>query len=251
MVICVFDTETTSIEKPFCYNVGYVLVDTDSRSVLLKRDYVVEQCWHNLPLFSTSYYAEKRPLYIAAMRGRKTVMEKWGNIMRQMRQDFKEWNVVAAYAYNSPFDDGVFTFNNDWYKTINPFDNMPIYDIRGLVSEFISTTQDYKEFCEQHERFTPKGHYSATAETVYQYLTENTDFIEAHTALADSEIEAEILLACLDMGGELMKEYKVIQYMPRYPEKPLTIKVDNQVVYSGTYRKVITRLGVYNFKTTL
>lgn len=251
MVICVFDTETTSIEKPFCYNVGYVLVDTDTQTILLTRDYVVEQCWHNLPLFSTAYYAEKRPLYVSAMRSRKTVMEKWGNIMRQMRKDFKEWNVVAAYAYNSPFDDGVFTFNNDWYKTINPLDNMPIYDIRGLVSEFISTTQDYKEFCERHERFTPKGHYSATAETVYQYLTENTEFIEAHTALADSEIEATILLTCLGMGGELMKEYKVVQYVPRYPEKPLTIKVDGQVIYNGTYRKVTTRQGSYSFKTTL
>ena len=29
MNICVFDTETTSINKPFCYNVGYTIVNSE------------------------------------------------------------------------------------------------------------------------------------------------------------------------------------------------------------------------------
>ena len=43
MNIVIFDTETTNLEKPFCYNIGYVIADTDSKQVLLKRDFVVEQ----------------------------------------------------------------------------------------------------------------------------------------------------------------------------------------------------------------
>ena len=70
MIIAVFDTETTSLEKPFCYNLGYCLVDTDTKEKVLKRDYVVEQIWNNLELFSSAYYASKREIYVKAMRGR-------------------------------------------------------------------------------------------------------------------------------------------------------------------------------------
>ena len=49
MIIRVFDTETTSLDKPFCYNIGYTLIDTDTWKPVLERDCVVEQVWHNLP----------------------------------------------------------------------------------------------------------------------------------------------------------------------------------------------------------
>ena len=29
MNILVFDTETISVDKPFCYNIGYAIYDTD------------------------------------------------------------------------------------------------------------------------------------------------------------------------------------------------------------------------------
>ena len=61
MKICVFDTETTNLEKPFCYNVGFLIYDTDEQKILEKKEFVIEQVWHNIPLFSTAYYADKRP----------------------------------------------------------------------------------------------------------------------------------------------------------------------------------------------
>ena len=119
MKICVFDTETTSLEKPFCYNIGYVIYDTDMQKILLSRSYVVEQIWHNLPLFSTAYYAEKRPIYVAEMRAHATIMSKFGYICQQMIRDFSAYEVEIAYAYNSPFDEKVFNFNCDWFKCRN------------------------------------------------------------------------------------------------------------------------------------
>lgn len=250
--IAVFDTETISTnEKKFCYNVGYVIIDTDSRATLCKKDFVVEQIWHNRPLFETAYYADKRPLYVSAMRGKRATLDKWGYIMREMAKDFREYKVEFAYAYNSPFDDSVFTFNCDWFKTSNPLDTIPVLDIRGMVSEFITNTTDYIQFCEDHERFTEGGNYSATAETVYQYVMQDTDFVEEHTALADSEIEAEILLTCLDLGAEIGKEYNVSRVLWRNNDKPLTVKVDGNVIYSGTYCKKYVREGLYSFTTKI
>ena len=147
MNIVVFDTETTSLNKPFCYNIGYVIIDTKTLHNLVEKDFVVEQIWHNMPLFSTAYYAEKRPLYVAAMRARATRMDKFGYICQEMVRDFKRFDVQCAYAYNSPFDEKVFDFNCDWFKCQNPFDNIPIIDIRGNVQNFL-IDEGFKKFCE-------------------------------------------------------------------------------------------------------
>lgn len=230
MNICIFDTETTSLDKPFCYNVGYLIVDTETRKVLLERDFVVEQIWYNRPLFSSAYYADKREIYVSAMRQRKTKMDKFGYICRQMRKDFREYEVKETYAYNSPFDEKVFNFNCDWYKNLNPFDEMPIHDIRGYAIEFI-VDDDYKEFCTENNYFTDNGNYSTTAEVMYRYLTQNVFFIEDHTALSDSRIEMEILLYCLDRGADITRDYDCPRSIERKVEKPFKVIKDNEVVY--------------------
>ena len=222
MNIVVFDTETVSLEKPFCYNIGYAIVEVESGKTLVKRDYVVEQVWHNPMLFITAYYADKRDIYVKAMRSRKTFMEKYGYICRAMIRDFINFGVVGAYAFNSPFDEKVFAYNSDWFRCVNPFDNLPIFDIRGYVHEFLAD-DDFKAFCEKYGYFTDSGNYSTTAETVYRYITGNVDFIEDHTALSDSEIEAEILLECIRRGAEVNKVYEVKRSIKRETNKVLTL----------------------------
>lgn len=249
MNVMIFDTETTSLEKPFCYNVGYTIINTVDKVCLCNRDFVIEQIWRNLPLFSSSYYADKRSIYIQEMRKHNTIMEKWGYVMQQMIKDIKEFCVESAYAYNSPFDDKVFAFNCDWFKTRNPFDSLPIYDIRGYANAFITGEDNYFGFCDEHQCFTESGNYSATAESVYKFITENPDFEEAHTALRDSEIEAEILLYCLECGAELNKEYPVKKILKREQHKPFIVKVDNEIIYQGEYTSKYCRNDNYTFRT--
>ena len=136
-----------------------------------------------------------------------------------------------AFAYNSPFDDRVFDFNCEWFKIINPFDNIPMFDIRGYVHKYIAFTPDFQQFCENNQYFTESGNFSTTAETVYRYISQNTDFIEEHTALADSEIELEILLYCIGKGGKWGENHKVYRSIPRTVSKELQIKdVDGNLV---------------------
>ena len=198
MKIVVFDTETTNLEKPFCYNIGYVIADIDSKQVLLKRDFVVEQVWHNPMLFTTAYYADKRELYVERMRARKTIMDKYGYITQTMIRDFNAYDVQVAYAYNSPFDKKVFEYNCEWFKCNNPFDDVEIKDIMPIVHSLIAFKQEYQDFCDKYERYTESGNYSTSAETVYQFISGDVDFVEEHTALADSEIELQILLHCIE-----------------------------------------------------
>lgn len=238
MKICVFDTETININKPFCYNIGFIIYDTDIDKKLYSADYVVKQIWNNKPLFNTAYYADKRNLYISKMRGKKTVLEYWGNIMRKMQRLFNIYNVECAFAYNSPFDDRVFTFNCDWYKSINPFDTIPIFDIRGYAHTFIANTESYKNFCDTYSLYTENGNYSTTAESLYKYITGNVDFSEEHTALADSEIELDILLQCVEEGATLSVNYKPLNSIVKPQNKTLTIYKDKELFMQAHYNKI-------------
>ena len=101
MNIMIFDTETTNLEKPFCYNVGYCIYDTDTDTTLVKKDFVIEQIWSNLPLFSSAYYADKRPLYINRMRARKVFLKKFGHVTREMINDIKNFSKNVESNHSS------------------------------------------------------------------------------------------------------------------------------------------------------
>ena len=218
MKIAVFDTETVNTVKPFCYNVGVVIYDTEQDKTLLKKEWVIKDIWYNKPLFATAYYAEKRPIYVNRMRARKIKLVTYRECCKELLSIFNQYEVQFAYAYNSPFDDGVFKFNCEWFKVVNPFDNLPILDIATLVHHKIAFTSDYQNFCDKYELYTETGNYSTTAENVYRYITNQIDFIEEHTALNDSEIELEILLYCIEKGCEFGKEYKKYSSIPRIKE---------------------------------
>ena len=85
---------------------------------------------------------------------------------------------------------------------------------------------------------------------MYQFITNNPDFIEEHMGLFDSEIESAILWECIQRGAEWAKDYKVMKILPRPVLRPFTIKVDGAEVFNGAYVKKFVRNDVYNFKTT-
>ena len=243
----VFDTETTDLAKPFCYDVGYLIFDTETFEVVTAKRFIVEQVWHNLPLFESAYYKEKRPEYVKLMRARKATMDKWGYIMREIARDLRQYEVTDAYAYNSDFDDKVFTFNCDWYKCNNPLENIAIHDIWGYASEFITGTEEYKTFCEENEFFTDNNNYKTNAETVYRYIQKNTEMEEKHMGLDDCFWEAVILKVCVMNGAKYDTDYKVKKVISRPQGKPFTIKVNNRVVLSGHYIKKYERNNTFFF----
>lgn len=247
MYSMIFDTETVGLNKPFCYDIGYCIIDNESGEVAQQRHFIIEQIWHNLPLFSTAYYAEKRVGYVKLMRGRKAIMTKWGYAVDKMIRDIQFYEITDAYAYNSTFDDGVFTFNCDWYKTRNPFDNVAIHDIWGYASQFITNTNEYKNFCEENELFTDSGNYKGSAEAVYQFLTNEVGFAEEHMGLQDSQIEAIILLECFNRGAEIAADYKVEKILPRPQKKPFKIIIDGETIYESEYVKKYIRNDCYKF----
>ena len=245
----ILDTETTDFSACFCYDCSWVIMDKETGKIVDFKANVVEQVWHNLPLFESAYYKEKRQKYVQMMRKHDAVMDKWGYIMRKLKQDIIKYEIEEVYAYNSDFDDKVIAYNCDWFKCNNPLESIAVYDIWGYASEFITGMADYQSFCETYGRFTDTGNYKGSAEVVHQFLLSDPDFIEEHMGLFDSEIEASILFECVNRGAEWGKSYKVNKVLARPTLHPFTIKIDGVEIYSGEYVKKYIRSDVYNFKS--
>ena len=199
--ILVLDTETISLDKPFVYDLGYTIADTNG-NVIKKKSYIISQVWNNKELFATSYYANKKPLYYARLKSGYSKKVCWGNAMRYLANDIKKYGITEIYAYNSKFDSRALNFMCAWYKVVNGLGGMEILDIMNYIQP-ITKSQNYKEFCENNgymtNHKTPQP--QKKAETLYRYLTNDTDFNEEHTGLEDSLIELEILMTALGLLG--------------------------------------------------
>ena len=233
---CIFDTETTDLNKCFCYNIGYVIAN-ELGEILMKRDFVCSEIWNNIPLFNTAYYADKRPLYEQAIKNKEATKHTFGYICKIIQSDFQLFEIEYAFAYNSSFDEKVFNYNCDWFKVANPFDNIKVLDIRGYAHNFI-VNNSYKEFCDKYGYYTDSGNYSSTAETIYRFIKNNTDFVEEHTALADSEIECEILFTCVNLGATLETNYPCLRSIHKVRKKILSIRKDKEIIFDTEYSDI-------------
>ena len=171
--VLVFDTETTSLNKPFCYNVGWVVAqmeDDGSFTVLDEREYMVKQVWYNSMLFATAFYADKKQIYHERIRQGFIKVVRFDELINILSETINFYNVEIAYAYNSPFDVRVFQFCTEWFHTPNPLAEIPVYDIRAYFMDTVKNNDEYKLFCENNELFTETGNYSTSAETAYKYI---------------------------------------------------------------------------------
>ena len=120
-------------------------------------------------------------------------------------------------------------------------------DIRGYVHKAIAFSEDFQNFCEEFGYFTESGNYSTTAETLYRYISGNTEFVEEHTALADSLIECDILAHCCGINCVYGEEYKVYATVPRYEIKTFEVEDADGNKYSFPYtnkRKMTNKDGL-------
>lgn len=193
----ILDTEFVNLQKSFIYNLGYVVAN-ENGDILKKRDFVIEQIWHNRELFATSYYYNKRNIYISKMRGKRMNLVKWGECVRIMLKDIKDFNINELWAYNVRADYNAINFMVEWYKTRNPLEKVNCYDIWDLTKEIFLKNDDYKKFCVMYNFITTKGFFKCTAETCYAFITNNPNYAEEHTALSDSIIETTILYNTID-----------------------------------------------------
>lgn len=187
----ILDTETISLNKPFIYDIGYIIVN-ENFQVLLKRHFIIKQVYDNKELFATAYYKEKKPKYTTLLRTKKAEKVYLGIATQTMKRDMKKYSVNDIYAYNCRFDKGAFEFTTDFYKVKNTTETKNFIDIMKLA-KVIHDRLDYLEFTTNNDMLTKTNKPKRTAETTYSFIINEPNYKEIHISISDCEIELEIL----------------------------------------------------------
>lgn len=203
----VLDVEATqTVKTTVCradlalvYDLGWIV--TDGETVFERRSFIISDVFYS-PYMENAYYADKLPQYYVAadLLDGDWVMINFIGARRQFFADCATYGIKDVWAYNCRYDR--LTLNNTINNLSNGFVDqffpvgISIKDIWGAAGSTICNTKKYVRWCMENGFLTDKGNPTTNAETVYSYLIAD-DFIEDHTALADCEIELDILNAAL------------------------------------------------------
>lgn len=205
----VIDTETAPInreiqkvspENMWVYDCGWAVIDKRG-NVYRQRSFVNADIFLNEKIAMTSsYYSEKIPQYWEDIKAGKRILTSFYNIKKAFLEDIAYFNIQQVFAHNMRFDYGALNNTQRWltkskYRYFFPR-NLEICDTLKMARDVLKNNKRYTKFCEDNEYKTSKGANRFTAEILYRFITNNTDFVESHTGLEDVMIEKEILAFC-------------------------------------------------------
>lgn len=285
-----------AIAKPLVYDIGWVITDRLG-NVVKKVNYLVQETFFVPNVFNTAYYKDKRPLYMNMLANGKIEGKCWNDIMAELIIDLS--NIDMVTAYNATFDfkkaipftesyikhlysadynnweakqkkkcDNILHGNDESHNDeyMNPYFKLrgikyPMCDLWGLACERLINIDKYRNYCLDNRLLTNSALYFKTsAETSFQYLMKNHDFIESHTALSDAEIETQILLKALKKGAvkpmikafpfkELGYTYEYAQRKKKYLNtvadmlEDYMTTIDNQSSYYARLENILYEIG--------
>lgn len=204
----ILDTETTSNAK-MVYDIAYTIIDRKG-NIIEQANYLVKEIIEHPFLFGIlkrdKYSAAKYKETYEELYTHKAMVKSFLDIRRLIRRAVREYN-CPVIAYNVAFDttalDGM---SKDLGKKSFFTKNTKIWDLWNVALHILCDSRNYTNFCDKHNFINERGNRQTTAESVYCYIKDDPNFKESHTALADTEIEAEILLACLKRHKKMHTE---------------------------------------------
>lgn len=245
--ILVLDTETTDLTKALVYDLGYIIYNTTKEKVELEKSVLIKEVFRNREAMLNAFYANKIASYLeglyVGLREEKTVKATF----KELEKDIKKYSISQIYAYNCNFDKRALAFTTEFYRLENPTEKIEFYDIRKYAIEAFFGKQ-YKEFAKEHGYISDRGYYKTTAEVMYRFITNNTGFIEDHTALEDSKIELEILLKSGIQFGKKLKNTRTVLKDDDFFET-ITIVIDKKEILEIDYKSQMKRNNKIYFKT--
>lgn len=237
--------KTVGISKPLIYDIGWTIIDRqgrtyDRKNFLISEIFSVPAIFDTAyyadkrPLYLEKLQAGEIVLtdwrtatkeledalnavkavgaYNAAFDFKKAIPFTELYINKLYSPDFHDWldyqNYLIDRAANGsrnkrttsrkPADENeIFRFRGGVY---------PLFDIWALACEYIMDSDEYRDFAWDEGWITDSGkYYKTSAEVAYRFLSRNREFVEAHTALDDAEIESEILASIIRKDKKKLK----------------------------------------------
>lgn len=216
----VLDTETCPIDKDFegvsasnmfVYDCGFAVCDKKG-NIYEEYSFVNRDIFFGeKSLMKSAYYADKLPQYYRDIKSGKRKIASLYEIRNTLSEVMKKYNTKIVIAYNARFDDTALNTTQRWetkskYRWFLPYGTI-VWDSMKMVQDVVAKTPTYVKFCNENgfmtKHKTPRPQIKA--ETVYRYITQDTDFIESHTGLEDVKIETVIFAYCMAKHKKMRK----------------------------------------------
>lgn len=201
--IIILDVETTNNQigvkgapnDGLVYDLGFIVADKQG-NVYAKRSFAIKEIFDWKELMDTAYYKNKLPKYYEKIRkGEMKKVSIW-EARKSIKSAMEYFNITEVYAFNANFD--YTTLNNTvrflsgsacrWFFKYGT----KICDIWHIACQTLGLQ---KTFQWENVR-NANGNLITNAERMYAYLSQDFDFEEEHTGLADALIETQILARC-------------------------------------------------------
>ena len=237
--------KTVGISKPLIYDIGWTIIDRqgrtyDRKNFLISEIFSVPAIFDTAyyadkrPLYLEKLQAGEIVLtdwrtatkeledalnavkavgaYNAAFDFKKAIPFTELYINKLYSPDFHDWLDYQNYL----IDRAANGFRNKRVASRKPADEneifrfrggvYPLFDIWALACEYIMDSDEYRDFAWDEGWITDSGkYYKTSAEVAYRFLSRNREFVEAHTALDDAEIESEILASIIRKDKKKLK----------------------------------------------
>ena len=222
--IMVLDVETTNNQigvknapnDGLVYDIGFTIADKKG-NVYVKRSFAIKEIFDWKELMDTAYYKNKLPMYFEKLK--KGIMEKvsiW-EARKRVKSAMEYFGITEVYAYNASFD---YTTLNNTVRYISgsgcrwffPYGTQ-VCDIWHIACQVLGTQ---KTFQWENVR-NDNGNLITNAERMFAYLSQDFNFEEEHTGLADALVETQILARCLKTHKSINK--KINKACWRIPQK--------------------------------
>lgn len=212
------DTETIGSlfvkESVLPFEIGMKVLDLESMKVVKEKSYLVRKFFNNKYIMLSTFSATKYPNYFEKLEKDKRYKTYSVNEIAQDIEKIKnKYNIKIMVAHNGNFDKTAMARLFDDFGTDNPFENIDLLDTQE-ISKVITFSKDYTEFCLANKDrlnsvkdscfITNSGRVRITAQAIYCYITNNSQFEEAHTGLEDIDIEIEIFKESLARLGNTL-----------------------------------------------
>lgn len=212
------DTETANgLDCPLFYDVGYQIIDSKGNKYLERSFVNADVFLGHKDLMDTCYYKGKLPQYWEDIQNGKRMLTSMFAIREQLKADCELYGCKFICAHNARFDYKALNGTQRYitkskYRYFTPYE-LEWWDTLAMARSILKDRPSYLAFCEKHNtisdgvnsHLTKGGKPRFTAEVIYQYVTDNPNFVEAHTGLEDVDIERQILCWCQRQHKKMKK----------------------------------------------
>ena len=219
MAYIVLDVETAGpFGKSLVYDLGLVLCWSDG-TIIKSYSWVIQDVFFDMPhKMKSAYYEYKIPMYNREIANGNHEVLTMAEAYYQFHEICREYRVRDVWAYNAQFDERALNYTVNTLSRGFVAKFLPdTVRMKCIMGAFLSTLGATDRYAGSAAR-TEKGNIKVSAEEAFRYISQDCEFMEEHTGLADAVIENEILRACRKCHRKMDTKPKQVTAFPAWRE---------------------------------